>query len=121
VKGVFAATLRDVVSKLEGAQGAAVLNLDGVVIEAVDAAGQSVNPDEALGDYASVFTQLFGVTDAVELGEIQQLTVEGTDRLTLVRPLDAQYVVALQVSPDTIPGRAHFYLRVAAPDLAREL
>ncbi len=118
---MFAATLRDVVSKIDGAQGAAVLNLDGVVIQAVDAAGQPVAPDDALADYASVFTQLFGVTDAVELGEIEQLTVQGVDRLTLVRPLDQQYVVALQVSPETIPGRAHFYLRVAAPDLAREL
>ena len=41
--------------------------------------------------------------------------------MTLVRALDDNYVVALQVEPGTILGRAHFYLRVAAPDLAREL
>lgn len=118
---MFAATLRDVVSKVEGAQGAAVLNLDGVVIEAVDAGGRTVAGDAALGDYASVFTQMFAVTDAVDMGEVNKLSVEGTDRVTLVRALNRRYVVALQISPETIPGKAHFYLRVAAPDLAREL
>jgi len=108
-------------SKVDGAQGAAVLNLQGVVIEAVDAKGDAVPTDDAVSDYASVFTQLFGVTEAIDLGEVSRLSVAGEDRLTLVRVLDSNYVVALQVDPGTIPGKAHFHLRVAAPDLAREL
>lgn len=118
---MFAASLAGVVEKVEGAQGAAVLNLDGVVIEAVDATGARVAADEAIGDYASVFRQLFGVTEAAHLGEVEKLSVQGSDRVTLVRALDENYVVALQVDPGTILGKAHFYLRVAAPDLAREL
>ena len=39
---MFESTLKQLVDKVDGAQGAAVLNLDGLIIEAVDGAGEAV-------------------------------------------------------------------------------
>jgi predicted regulator of Ras-like GTPase activity (Roadblock/LC7/MglB family) len=118
---VFEATLKQLVNRVDGARGAAVLNLDGIVLEAVDEKGNDLGADAALTEFAPVIGQLLGAAESAELGEPTQLTLEGVERTTLVRSLTDKYVAALHVSPDSLIGKAHFHLRVAAPDLAREL
>lgn len=118
---MFEATLKDLVGKVEGARGAAVLNIDGLVIEAVDPKGGAVEPDDALPEYGLIVRQLAEIGSAAGIGAVEQLTIEGAGRTTLVRRLGENYVAALVVDTGAILGKAHFYLRVAAPDLAREL
>lgn len=118
---MFEATLKDLVGKVKGAHGAAVLNLDGLVIEAVDADGAGVDPDDALPEYGLIVRQLADLGEAADIGGVDQVTVDGDSRTTLIRKLDDNYVAALVVGRDAIVGKAHFYLRIAAPDLAREL
>lgn len=118
---MFEATLKDLVGKVHGARGAAVLNLDGLVIEAVDADGANVEPDAALPEYGLIVRQLADIGGAADIGGVEQVTVDGDKRTTLIRRLDDNYVAALVVDADAIVGKAHFYLRIAAPDLAREL
>lgn len=118
---MFQPILSRVVDQVDGALGAAVLNLDGLTIEAVDGLGEIVAPEVVAGEYASVVHQLVGVSDAMELGDVGELTIEGEDRTTLVRLLDPNYALVLTVRPDAILGRCRFYLRCAAPDVSREL
>ncbi len=118
---MFEATLKDLVGKVQGAHGAAVLNLDGLVIEAVDRDGALVEPDDALPEYGLIVRQLADIGGAVDIGGVEQVTVDGEKRTTLIRKLDANYVAALVVDSAAVVGKAHFYLRIAAPDLAREL
>lgn len=118
---MFETTLARVVSQVEGALGAAVLSYDGVLIEAVDGAGAGVAGAPVDQEYAAVLKQLTSIGEAVDFGDLQAFTIEGADRSLLVRPLSANYVAVLQVRPDAMLGKGHFYLRVAAPDLAREL
>lgn len=119
---MFQETLKQLVGQFDAARGAAVLSLDGLVIEAVDGAGTPSKADAATIEYAQVFKQLLGVRDAVAIGKVKQLTVDGEQRLGLVRVLSPQYVVALSLAADSVPSnQGHFHLRIAAPDLAREL
>lgn len=118
---MFEATLKTLVGKVPGAQSAAVLNLDGLVIEAVDAEGAFVEPDDALPEYGLIVRQLADIGGVAAIGGVEQVTVDGEKRTTLIRKLDDNYVAALVVDSGAVLGKAHFYLRVAAPDLAREL
>lgn len=118
---MFAATLGKLVGRVPGALGAAVLSVDGLAIEAVDAGGAPVAADEAAAEYASVFKQLLNAGDAMELGRIREFTVEGPDRVTLVRMLTPTWFAVLSVGPECPPGQGRFHLRVTAPDLAREI
>ena len=117
---MFESTLARVVSQV-GARGAAVVGLDGLSIDAVDASGHSVSPDEANREYASVFKQLAGVAESMEVGSITDFTVEGEDETVLVRVLSPNYFAVLRIPIDVPPGRGRFYLRVVAPDIVREL
>lgn len=118
---MFEATLKQLIHDVGGAHGAAVLNLEGVVIEAVDADGASADAAEAAREYTAVFKQLLSVGEAVEMGRVTEFTIEGKARKTLLRVLTPQYVVAIITEHASLTARAHFYLRVAAPDLLREL
>ena len=118
---MFQPTLERLVVGVQGAFGAAVLSLDGLVIEAVNGSGQSVTPDDATAHYGPVLRQLTNIAQSVDLGEVTQFTLESADRSILVRVLSPEYVAVLAVAPQTVPGKGHFHLRVASPDLVREL
>jgi predicted regulator of Ras-like GTPase activity (Roadblock/LC7/MglB family) len=109
------------VRRVDGALGAAVISVEGLVIEAVDRGGDAIEPDATLAEYGLAMRHLMNLDEVVELGELQLCTLEGQERTTLIRRLSASYLAALQVGSETLTGRAAFELRVAAPDLAKEL
>ncbi len=117
---MFEANLARVVSQV-GASGAAVVGLDGLTIDAVDSTGQSVPAEEATREYASVFKQLTGVADSMEVGAVTDFTVEGREETVIVRMLSAQYFAVLRIPNEVPAGKGRFYLRVVAPDIVREL
>jgi hypothetical protein len=121
VRAVFQATLSRVVSQVEDARGAALLSYSGVLIEAVDGDGKPVEGSAIDLDYAAVLKQLTSVSEAVDMGVPTEFTLAGADETMLVRQLTPSYLVALQLGPKAITAKGHFYLRVAAPDLLREL
>ncbi|MCB9545926.1 MAG: hypothetical protein H6706_08685 [Myxococcales bacterium] len=118
---MFESTLKRLVADADGALGAAVLSLDGLVIEAVDETGAPCDPEVATLEYAQVFKQLLAAAEEIELGRVERFTVEGHKRLGLARVLSPHYVVALNLPAGAIEAQGHFHLRVAAPDLGREL
>ncbi len=118
---MFEATLKTLVEQVDAARGAAVLSVEGLVIDAVDGTGAVLDAEKARGEYASVFEQLVSVDEAVGLGDVQRLDIEGEAQTVIVRSLSPKYVATLTVGNEAIPGKAWFQLRCAAPDLAREL
>lgn len=118
---MFEATLKRLIQEIDGATGAAVLNLDGVVVEAVDSDGAAKDTGEATREYTAVFKQILSVGEAVEMGPVTEFTIDGAGRKTLLRVLSPQYVVAVVTTPECLTPKGHFYIRVAAPDLIREL
>lgn len=118
---MFQSTLERLVGDVTGALGAAVVGLDGLVVAAVDANGAAVAEDEATAQYGPVLRQLTNIAQSVELGAVVQFTLESADRATVVRLLSPDYAAVLAVRPEVVVGKAHFHLRVASPDLVREL
>lgn len=117
---MFESTLARIV-QLSGGRGAALVSLDGLTIDAVGDDGRAVAPDDASREYSSVLKQLAGAGDAMEVGVLSEVTLEGEHETTLVRFVSSQYFVALRVPREASTGRARFQLRVAAPNIAREL
>ncbi len=118
---MFQHTLGQMVRKVDGALGAAVVSVEGLVIEAVDRRGEPIEADAAYAEYGQAVGRMLEIDDGVGLGEVQEFTLEGPDRKTLIRCLSRTYLAALQVSNDAIVGKAAFELRVAAPEMAMEL
>ena len=114
-------TLEALVVSTEDAMGAAVLNLDGLVIDAYDGTGLDPEPAHSLPEFGQVIRQLGAVNETFTFGEMVVTEVRGVDRITLLRPLNEHYLLAMWVRPTAIIPKAKFRLRVAAPDVAMQL
>lgn len=117
---MFENSLARIVSQV-GGRGAAVVALDGLTIDAVDADGQPISAEDASREYAAIFKQLAGESDSMEVGTVSDFVVEGPDETLVVRMLTSQYFALLRLPADVPVGKGRFYLRVAAPDIVREL
>ena len=118
---MFEGPLGQIVRKVEGALGAAVISVEGLVIEAVDRGGDAIQPDAALAEYGLAMRHLMDLDGVAELGELRHCALESQDRTTLIRRLSPSYLAALQIGPKALASRAAFELRVASRDLAKEL
>ena len=114
-------TLEALVESSEDSLGAAVLNLDGVVIDAYDGTGLDPEPAHALPEFGQVIRQLGAVSESFDFGDLVTAEIRGEDRITLLRPLDTNYVLVMWVRPHALIPRAKFRLRVAAPDIKMQL
>ena len=84
---MFQHTLGQMVRKVDGALGAAVVSVEGLVIEAVDRRGEIIEPDAAYAEYGQAMSRMLEIDDGVGLGEVQEFILEGPDRKTLLRNL----------------------------------
>mgnify|MGYP001498114739 CR=1 FL=1 len=113
--------LEALVASTQDAMGAAVLNLDGVVIDAYDGTGLDPEPAHALPEFGQVIRQLRAVNETFSVGDMVSTEVRGADRITLLRPLNEHYLLAMWIRPNALVPQAKFRLRVAAPDVALQL
>lgn len=118
---MFESHLKRLIDAVKGAQGAALLSTEGLIIEALDAQGKKLNTDSALSEYAGVFAQLTTLDEVLNLGKIDQFEVQTTSNLLSVRVLTPNYLLAVRAPKDAIPGKVSFQLRIVAPDILREL
>ncbi len=113
--------LTDLVDATEHAMGAAVVSIDGLVIDAHDATGMDPEPAHALPEFGQVIRQLRAINEGFPLGELLITEVRSVERITLLRQLDKNYLLAMWVHPEALIPKARFRMRVASPDIAIHL
>ena len=113
--------LTDLVDATEHAMGAAVVSIDGLVIDAHDATGMDPEPAHALPEFGQVIRQLRSINEQFPLGDLLVTEVRSRERVTLLRQLDQNYLLAMWVHPEAMMPKARFRMRVACPDIAIHL
>jgi len=108
--------LKRLISTADGAIGAAVVNSDGVVIDVVSMQ-PCVEPAGGLSEYGMVVQQLAALNDVFPLGESPCCVVRTSERVTLLRRVNAKYFVALWIRASAQVAQAGFRLRLAAAEL----
>ena len=117
----FANTLAQIADKVEGCAAAAILGIDGIVIERVT---RSMDPALDLELIVTEFTTLLRrsartATDT-GLGDLAEMVLM-TDLMTfLIRPITTEYFLLLAMNPGGNVGRARFELRRAQLALESE-
>ena len=118
---MFQPILEKLVNTIEGALGAAVMNRSGVIVESLCLASEAASSVDGVPELGPIFEQLDGMRDLFDPGSYRSCVIRGHSRVTLIRPLDAEYLALLWVRPSTLIGRAKFKLRVISPDLTAQL
>ena len=99
--------LDDMLMRLPGALGAAVVGLDGIPVE-IATAGKGVNMEMAAAEGIGLARQTGWTPAGDNAASPEEIAVAGPSRLMVLRALGAGYFLCLVAGPSTSPGRARY-------------
>lgn len=100
------ALLMELLERIPGARGAAVVGLDGIAVEKVSAQ-PSFNIDLASAEVIALVKRA-RPSAANGADGLEEISVTCRSGLTILRSIGGDYYLCLVVGPDGIPGRARF-------------
>ena len=101
------AVLREMMQRVPGSLGAAVIGLDGIPVEKVAADG-SFNIDLASAEGISVVKRAAMSLRDLPSEPLEEVTISCRSRTTILRSVGSDYYLCVVVGPDSVPGRARF-------------
>lgn len=107
--------------EVPGVRSATVMGFDGIAIESRDADGADGNEAAAAVEVAAVTSQLRRAAEGLGSGDVREVTLETDGMTTLLRPLTAEYCLAITLGAGGLTGKARYLMRIAAPKIAAEL
>jgi predicted regulator of Ras-like GTPase activity (Roadblock/LC7/MglB family) len=116
---VFAGLLQQIIERVEGAEAAAIMGLDGMIVERISP-GRCDELDLIAAEYASLLRSTIRTAGDTELGELRELVVAADESILLTRVLSPEYFLLLILSPKGNLGRARFEMRKAQLILEHE-
>lgn len=118
---LFTEVLNRFLTEVPGVRSATVMGFDGIAIESRDAASADGTEAAAAVEVAAVTSQLRRAAEGLGAGEVKEVTLETDGMTTLLRPLTAEYFLAVSLDAGGLTGKARYMMRVAAPLIAVEL
>lgn len=115
-------TLKKIVADTPGATGAILMGFDGIAVMQALAAGHEQDDIESMAMELSFrFLELRKAAQALDMGEVDDITIKATGGAVLCRVLNDEYFVAVLLSDSAQFGKGRFLLRLAGPELLTEL
>jgi predicted regulator of Ras-like GTPase activity (Roadblock/LC7/MglB family) len=119
---MFREHLDRVLNETPGAVGVTLMGFDGIAIDSTEAAEPGeISPQSAAIELGAIATQLKGVAEGLGAGDVREVTVHTGGLITVLRPVTAEYFLALSLKPGGNTGKGRYLMRVIAPKLAAEL
>jgi len=110
--------LQDVLDRLPEALGAAVVGLDGIVVEKV-AAQSSFNIDLASAQAIGLVKRAGSMLHDPAADSLEEVSVTSRSGLTILRAVGGDYYLCVVLAPGCIPGRARYEVWKAGAQLER--
>ena len=119
---MFAELLHQALVNTPGAVSVTLSGYDGIAIDAQKREeAETLGAADVVVELGMIAQQLKRVTEDLRSGEMQEFTVQTTSLTTVIRPVTADYFLALSLEPTGFVGKARYQLRVLAPRVAQEL
>jgi predicted regulator of Ras-like GTPase activity (Roadblock/LC7/MglB family) len=99
--------LQEVVDRIPGSLGAAVVGLDGIAVEKV-AARPGFNIDLASAQGINVVKRAAASLREQDPRDLQEISIACRTGLTILRALGSDYYLCVVVGPECIPGQARY-------------
>lgn len=118
---MFKDLLREVVENADGAIAGVLMDYEGFAVDSWARDDAAVDIQTVGMELSVVLKDVRRASEQLEAGGANEISIQ-TDRLvTVVRMLNAEYVVALALTPEANHGKARFLLRLAVPKLLAAL
>jgi predicted regulator of Ras-like GTPase activity (Roadblock/LC7/MglB family) len=101
------AVLEEMLARVPGALGAAVVGLDGIPVE-VMTTGRDVNMEVVSAEGIGLVRSSGWAPSASDADVPEEIAVRGRSRLTILRALGSGYFLFLVAEPHTLSGQARY-------------
>jgi predicted regulator of Ras-like GTPase activity (Roadblock/LC7/MglB family) len=118
---MFKEALRDVVEGTEGGMAGLLMGFDGIAVDSYTKAEAGVDIQTLGMELSVVLKDVRRAVEQLEAGGAREIAIQAERVTTLVRLLNADYFIALTLSPEGNFGKGRFLLRLAAPKLLSNL
>lgn len=116
----FKHIVKEAVEK-SGGKASLIMGKDGISVSHYVREGDSFDIERVGTEYNRVIEELKGVTESLNFGDIEEITLVTKDHRIMIKSLDKDYFLALVIDTDVYPGKASFVLRKTASRANREL
>ncbi len=118
---MFKDSLRRLVDDTDGGLASLLMDFEGIPLETYSREGTAFDIEAVGAEVSVVVKSIQRATEMLDAGEAREVAFKSDKLVTIIRVLNENYFVALALSPDGNFGKGRYLLRVAAPELAREL
>jgi len=99
--------LQEIINRVPGALGAAVVGFDGIPVERV-AIGDGVNIDLVSAEGMAVAKRAAAPGRDSRSDRLEELTINRPSGTTILRSIGSDYYLCVVLGPDGIPGQARY-------------
>lgn len=119
---MFQENLQKIVDNVEGGLAALLMGVDGIAVDSYSSE-EGADPDiQTVGmEFSFIFGQIRKAAEILEIGGIQEVTIQAEHLVIIIRQLTEEYFAAVTLTKEGNFGKARFLLRVTAPKILQDL
>jgi predicted regulator of Ras-like GTPase activity (Roadblock/LC7/MglB family) len=118
---MFRENLARMVDNVEGGVAGLLMGFDGIAVDTYARATAALDINVIGMEFSVVLNRVREAAAVLEVGGVQEIAIRAENLSVLVRVLNAEYFVALALTPSGNFGKGRYLLRVIAPRLQTEL
>jgi predicted regulator of Ras-like GTPase activity (Roadblock/LC7/MglB family) len=117
---MFKEAIRDVVEGTDGGLAGILMDFEGIAVDSY-VKGETLDINAVGAEYSVILKSIQRATESLEAGGPREVAIQSEKVTTLIRILNAEYFLALTLSPDGNFGKGRYLMRTAAPKLLEQL
>lgn len=118
---MFKEQLQKIVDKTEGGLAVIVMDMNGIALDTYAKDGAPFDINTVSIELSTVLGAAKRASEMLEAGKTSEIAVSTEKLTTIVRTLNETYFLAFAMKPDGNVGKGRYLMRMAAPEMAKEL
>lgn len=118
---MFKDSLQKIVDNVEGGIAGLVMGFDGIAVESYTREGHKIDINTVGMEFSFLLGQVRKAAEVLDIGGVNEISIRAEKLTIVIRVLNADYFLALALSPEGNFGKGRYLLRVIAPKLQSEL
>jgi predicted regulator of Ras-like GTPase activity (Roadblock/LC7/MglB family) len=116
----FKNLLSEMIGNVDGAIGAGLVGVDGIVIDQISLKG-SFNISDVGAEYATIIKNAKKASESFGLGKTNEILISTEKAMMIMNTVGSNYFVAIALELDGNLGRGRLEVKKAIPKLEKEL
>jgi predicted regulator of Ras-like GTPase activity (Roadblock/LC7/MglB family) len=117
---MFRESIEKIMDNCDGAVAGVVMGFDGIAVDSVSRDSE-VDVNTISMEFSFVLGQVRKAAELLEVGALQEVAIRSETLTFVIRVLTEEYFLGVALKPNGNFGKGRFLMRMAVPELMKEL